>query len=66
MEDIGCFPHVIARVRYHKEEANKQKNHELEFETGNSEEYQVEAIWDSTVYANKTEDYLPGLYYLVA
>ena len=31
------------------------------------EEYKVEAIWDSTVYANKSESgHLPGLYYLVA
>lgn len=37
-----------------------------ELDTGNSAEYEVEAIWDSMVYANKLEDYLPGLYYLVA
>ena len=31
-----------------------------------SEEYEVEAIWDSAIYANKSESgYLPGLYYLV-
>ena len=39
---------------------------ELEFEAGNSEEYKVEAIWDSAVYASKAEAYLPGLYYLLA
>ena len=38
---------------------------ELEFEAGNSKEYKVEAIWDSTNYANKAEGHLPGLYYLV-
>ena len=38
----------------------------LEFETSNSKEYKVEAIWDSAVYANKAESHLPGLYYLVA
>ena len=38
---------------------------EFEFETGNSGEYKVEAIWNNAVYANKTECYLPGLYYLV-
>ena len=33
----------------------------------NSEEYEMEAIWDSTVYAKKSEsDHLPGLYYLVS
>ena len=31
-----------------------------------SEEYKVEAIWGSAVYANKSESSnLPGLYYLV-
>ena len=37
-----------------------------EFETGNSKENKVKAIWDSAVYANKTEGHLPSLYYLVA
>ena len=38
----------------------------LEFEAGNSEEYKVEAIWDSAVYTSKSESgQLPGLYYLV-
>ena len=33
----------------------------------NSEKYEVEAIWDSAVYANELESgHLPGLYYLVA
>ena len=39
---------------------------ELEFETGNSEEYKVEEIWKSAVYANRAERHLPGLYYPVA
>ena len=37
----------------------------LEFKANNSKEYKVEAIRDSTVYANKVKSYLPGLYYLV-
>ena len=40
-----------------------------ELDAGNkdNEEYKVEAIWDSAVYANKSEsDNLPGPYYLVA
>ena len=40
-----------------------------ELDAGNeySKEYKVEAIWDSAVYANKSESgHLPGLYYLVA
>ena len=40
---------------------------ELKFDTGNSEEYKVEAIWQSAVYAMKSElGHLLGLYYLVA
>ena len=40
---------------------------ELEFETGNSNDYKVEAIWNSAAYANKLElGQLTGLYYLVA
>ena len=36
-------------------------------EAGDSEEYEVEAIWDSAVYANESESgQLPSLYYLVA
>ena len=35
--------------------------------SNNSGEYEVEAIWDSTVYARKSESgHLPGLYYLVS
>ena len=38
-----------------------------ELEAGDSEEYEVEAIWDSAVYASELElGQLPGLYYLVA
>ena len=40
---------------------------ELELEAGDSKEYEVKAIWDSAVYANKLESgQLPGLYYVVA
>ena len=39
----------------------------LEFEPGDDKEYEVEAIWDSAVYARESESgYLPGLYYLVS
>ena len=35
---------------------------ELELKAGNSKEYKVEAIWNSAVYANKSESgQLPGL-----
>ena len=40
---------------------------ELEFDAGNSEEYKVQAIWDSAVYAMELKSgHLPGFYYLVA
>ena len=40
---------------------------ELDAGNKNSKEYKVETIWDSAVYANKSESgHLPGLYYLVA
>ena len=40
---------------------------EFEFKIGNSKEYEVKAISNSAVYANKSElGHLPGLYYLVA
>ena len=37
----------------------------FKIETGNSKEYKVEAIWNSTVYANKAKRHLPSLYYLI-
>ena len=37
-----------------------------ELKTGDSGEYKVEAIWDSTIYANKEESHLLDLYYLIA
>ena len=36
-----------------------------EFELGNDKEYEVEAIWDNAVYANKADGHLSELYYLV-
>ena len=41
---------------------------QLEFEGdgGDGEEYEVEAIRDSAVYARESEGHLPGLYYLVS
>ena len=47
-----------------KERVDKQVT---ELEAGDSEEYKLEAIRDSAVYASKSESgQLPGLYYLVA
>ena len=40
---------------------------ELELEAGNSEEYDLEIIWDSAIYTTESESgQLPGLDYLVA
>ena len=40
---------------------------ELNASNEDSKEYKIEAIWDSAVYANKSESgHLPGFYYLVA
>ena len=37
-----------------------------ELKVGDSDEYKVEAIWDSAVFTKKSElGHLPGLYYLV-
>ena len=48
-----------------KRERVDKKITEFEFEASNSEEYKVETIWDSAVYANEAESHLPNLYYLV-
>ena len=48
-----------------KEQVDKKVT-KLDFEAGDREEYEVEAIRDSVVYARKSKDYLSGLYYLVA
>ena len=45
-----------------KEQVNKNMT---KFEVGKSKKYKVKAIRDNTVYTNKTQGYLPGLYYLV-
>ena len=43
-----------------------EKIPELDAGDKNSEEYKVEAIWDSAVYGNKSKSgHLPGFYYLV-
>ena len=50
-----------------KKERVDKRVKELELEARDSKEYEVEAIWDSTVYASKLElGQLLVLYYLVA
>ena len=44
-----------------------EEGRQMEFDTGDNEsgEYEVEAIWDSAVYARESElGHLPGFYYL--
>ena len=44
-----------------------EKDERTEFEAGDKEEYEVEGIQDSTVYAKESEEgHLPGLYYLLS
>ena len=48
-----------------KGQVHKENAEELDA-GDNSGEYEVEAIWDSTVYARESESgHLPGFYYLV-
>ena len=49
-----------------KEQVDKQVM-KLELKAGNSKEYEVETIWDSTVYTSKLESgQLSSLYYMIA
>lgn len=38
----------------------------LEFGSSNGKHYEIETIYDSTVYARELEDHLAGLHYLVS
>ena len=38
---------------------------DIKSKTGNGEEYKIDGIWDSTVYAKESARQLSGLYYLV-
>ena len=50
-----------------RKERLDEKLTELDFEAGISEEYKVEAIWDSAIYVIKSESgHISWLYYLVA
>ena len=37
-----------------------------EFEAGDDQEYELEAIQDNAVYPKEVDGHLPGLYYLVS
>ena len=49
-----------------RKERVDEKVTELDFEAGNSKEYQIEAIQNSAVYIWELEGHLPELYYLIA
>ena len=50
-----------------KEGRVSKKVPELDAGNKNSKEYEIQAIWDSAVHANKSKSgHLPGLYYLLA
>lgn len=51
---------IIEKKQEHK------KVLDLHFDISNSKKYKVKTIWNNAPYANKTEDNLPNLYYLVA
>ena len=39
---------------------------DFEFEAGINEKYEVDRIWDNTIYTkDSTKNQLPGLYYLI-
>ena len=63
----NVFYILLLKQNTTKKEQVDKKVTELKFKfAGNSKEYKMKAIWKSAVYGNKTEDYLPSLYYLVA
>ncbi len=54
---------ITRRERVDKALPEPEKD--LEFEAGGDKEYEVEAIIESIVYGQQTNDQMPGLYYLV-
>ena len=67
VKDARCLLRIISEAGHHHEGAGGQTGEGTELAAGDSEEYKVDAIWDSAVYASKSKSgQLPGLYYLVA
>ena len=57
---------VLKQNTNKKERLVKNAAIQLEFKAANNEEYEMERIWDSVLYAIESEvGHLPGLYYLV-
>ena len=48
-----------------RKERVDEKMTELDFEAGNSKDYEVEAIQDSAIHAKESENHPLGLYYLI-
>ena len=67
MENVQRFLRITARAGTIRKKRVDKWVTELELKAGNNKEYKVETIWDSAVYASKSESgQLPDLYYLVA
>ena len=50
-----------------KKQVDKNNIRKLDINNNESSKYKIKAVWNSAVYAKKSEsDYLPGLYYLVS
>ena len=66
MENSQCLSYITAGTGYHKKRQVNNTQLDFEFEAGNNKKYEIDGIWDSTVYAKKSATgQLPGLYYLV-
>ena len=58
--------HVLLLEQDTTSKGRVNKTIQLDFGTGDNEEYKVEKIQDSAVYAKESEGHLPGLYYLIS
>lgn len=69
MVNLQCFSYFTAEARHQTKRCMDKIRFKLEFATNNgnnNREYEVNAIFNSAIYAqNANRDYLSGLYYLV-
>ena len=66
MEDLQHLLYIIAKTTPTKEAQINNMQLDFKFEVSNNEEYEINDILNSAVYAKKlTTGQLPGLYYLV-
>ena len=54
MEDSQYFSHILAGTKYYKKSANNDTQLDFEFKAGNNEEYKINGIWNSAVYAKES------------